>query len=245
MLHTRSLYQVCDDLFTTYPLAVKTASRDGTIRTMVLTSRDGDYGRYFMLLQDYRDGRPLYSLRPWRATEAVNIEASGGATIPNIAVNVVTNGVPVPRHGSLFGWVGGETITALVPSYTRYTPANPEPSWTVMPRVGVSEIEWPPFTETHIFGQWFWEHYRDGGVVFLGNLIAQTPETVFWMDTEAVLGSECCAVAHNIDSPDGYTLSRGRYVHFEVVRTGKSIPSLGMLLANFSKTDLATRFRQS
>jgi hypothetical protein len=223
-------------------LAVKTANRDGTILTMVLTLRDGDGVNYFTLSHDRRDGKPPYSLRPWRATDSVDIGASNNA-VPDMVFNAVTYGVPIPRHGSLFGWVYEEAITAIVPVYTTYTPENPEPSWTVMPCAAVSEKQWPSFTYEHFFGQWFWQYYQAGSIVSLGRLIAGTRATVFWIDIKAVLGSECCAVARDTRSPEGYTLPRGCYVHYEVLRSGKPLPSLGILLAESGKTDLAPRFR--
>jgi hypothetical protein len=90
-----------------------------------------------------------------------------------MTLNVVTCGVPMPRHGSLLGW-----------------------SW-------------------------------------LDDLIAGTPGTVCWINTKAVLGSDCCAVARDITSPEGHTLRRGRYVYYEALRK---------LLAAADRADLASRF---
>lgn len=98
-------------------------------------------------------------------------------------------------------------------------------------------------TDECLFGDWFWEHYRAGNLVCLGGLIAETPDTVFWVDTRAILGSGCCAVARDITSPDGYTLRRGRYVYHQALRADKPMPSLGELLADTEKIDLAPRFQ--
>jgi hypothetical protein len=243
MLGTKSLVEACHRLFATYPLAVKSANRNGTIQTMVLMLGDGDNVKYFMLSHDRRDSRPPYSLRPWRATEAVDISVSDGIALPDVVLNALTHGVPIPRHGSLFGWVYQKSITTIIPVYTTYTPTNPDPSWTAMPRAGVSEGEWPPFTNECFFGSWFWQYYRAGSIVSLSSLIAATPETVFWVDTRTLLGSECCAVARDAPSSDGYILPRGCYVHYEVLQAGEPLPSLDRLLAYDRKTDLTTRFR--
>ncbi len=63
------------------------------------------------------------------------------------------------------------------------------------------------------------------------------------MDTEAILGSGCCAVARDIKSPDGHTLRCGRYVYYQALQAAKPVPSLEVLLADTGKTDLAPRFR--
>lgn len=247
MIRTKSLYEACHELFTDYPLAARAVNRSSTIRSMVLLLRDGDDARFFVLVRDSREGRSLYSLCTWRAGGIVDIEADGSAAAPDVVVSAVTRGIPVPRHGSIFGWRWRDAVTALVAVYAEYTPASPEPSWTVMPLAGTPEAQWPPFTGERLFGRWFWDHYRAGSVISLDNLIAGTPDTVFWADTKAILGSDCCAVARDISSPDpeGPALRRGRYVYFEALRADKPVPSLGALLADPGKIDLAPRFQRS
>ena len=205
---------------------------------------DGDGARFFVLTHDRRDGRSLYSLRQRGTRETMNIEADGDAALPHVAVSVVTRGVPIPRDGSLFGWRYGNTVTALVPVYTTSTPASPDPFCAVMPRAGIPEAQWPPFTEEHLPGPWFWERYWARKIISVGGLIAETPTTVFWANTKATLGTNCCLVAHDIESGEDYTLRRGTYVYYEALRAGTPVPSLTALLAETGKIDLAPRFRR-
>jgi hypothetical protein len=114
-----------------------------------------------------------------------------------------------------------------------------------MPLVGTSEKQWPPFTNEPVFGRWFWQYYNAGKVVNLGGLIAETPCTVFWAATKGILGSDCCVVAHDIETPEGLMLPRGRYVYSEALQEGKNVPSLEILLADDRKIDLAPRFQRS
>lgn len=244
MIRTSSLPEACHELFAQYPLAARTANRSGTVRTMVLMLRDSDDARYFVLSHDRRQGKPFYSLRPRRTTDTVDIGADGGAMVPDVVVNAVIRGVPIPRDGSLFGWRRGDAVTALIPFYTTSTPASPDPFWVVMPRTGTLEAQWPPFTDERLFGRWFWEHYQAGKITSVGCLIAGTPDTVFWANTKVILGSDCCAVERDIKSPEGYTLRRGIYVYYQALRAGKPVPSLRVLLADTGKTDLAPRFRR-
>lgn len=244
MIRTTSLYEACQELFAGYPLAIRAVNHSATIRSMVLMLRDDDDVGFFVLSHDYGDGALLYSICPWPAGDVADIEADGGARVPDVLVNAVTCGVPIPRHGSIFGWMGRDAITALVVIYTDYEPARPLPRWTVMPFAGIPESQWPAFTG-RLFGYWFWEYYRTGRIVSLDDLIAETPDTVFWVNTQAILGSDCCAVVRDIRGPERYTLRRGCYVYSEALRAGEAVPSLTALLADTGKTDLAPRFRRS
>lgn len=243
MTRTNTLYEACHELFDNYPPAVTAVDCGETIRSMVLMLQDSDAARFFVLSHFQGGGGPFYSLCPWPSGSIVEIETDGAA--PDGVVHAVTLGVPIPRDGSLFGWACGETITALVTVYAEYTPEFPEPSWTVMPLAGSPEAQWPPFTGERLLGHWFWEHYRAGSVVPLSRLVAGTPDTVFWADTKAILGSDCCVVARDIRSPQGSTLPRGRYVYFQALRAGNPVPSLKELLADTSKIDLTPRFQET
>jgi hypothetical protein len=244
MIRTSSIYEACHELFADYPLAVRTASHAQAVRSMVLTVPEGDTAGFFVLSHDRLDDRACFTLRRWRTAEIMKIEADGGA-VSDVVVNAMTHGVPIPRHGSLFGWRCEDTVTSLLGVYTRYAPEYPEPSWTVMPLAGSWETQWPPFTDEHPFGRWFWEDYWAGAIVCLGGLIASTPDTIFWIETQAILGCNCCVVARDVRSPEGYTVRRGLYVYHQVLRESKPVPSLEMLLADVGKTDLSPRFQRS
>jgi hypothetical protein len=209
---------------------------------MVLMLLDGGNMRFFVLSHDRRADVHRFSLHPWRADAIENIEADGGV-VSDLAVQVVSDGVPLPQDDALFGWRHADAITALVVFYTTYAPAYQEPSWAVMPLAGVPEAQWPPFTGERLFGYWFWENYRAGNVVSVDGLVARTSKTVFWVGTQAILGSDSCAVAHDIWSPEGYVLRRGRYVYHQALRTGKPVPTLEAMLAD-GKVDLAPRFQR-
>ena len=205
---------------------------------------DGDGARFFVLTHDSRDGKSLYSLRQRGTRETIDIDGDRNAAVPDVVVNVVTRGVPIPRDGSLFGWRYGDAVTALVPVYTTSTPTSPDPFCAVMPRAGISEGRWPPFTEEHLPGPWFWEHYWARSIISVGGLIAETPAAVFWANTEATLGTNCFVVARDIESGEDYTLRRGIYVYYKALRASTPVPPLTVLLADSNKIDLAPRFRR-
>lgn len=239
MIRANFLFAACYALFARYPPAVTTATSSGSIRSMLLMLPDGDRASFFVLTHDRRNGRSLFSLRQRDASESVDIGADDDASVPEAAAEPVTRGVPIPRDGSLFGWRRGVAITALIPVYTTSTPASPEPFCAVMPRAGVPEGEWPPFTEERLPGPWFWKDYWALRIVSVAGLIAARPATVFWADTKAALGVDCCVVAQDLEDAAGYTLPRGIYAYYKVLQVGRPVTSLAVLLADSGKTDLA------
>jgi hypothetical protein len=239
-----SLYKVCYDRFADHPLAVKSVTRSGTVRSMVLMLEGPDEPGFFVLAHDFGMERPLFWLWSWPAGSIVNIE-DGSENIPDVAMNAVLHGVPIPRDGSLFGWAYDNVITALIVVYAEYTPERPEPSWAIMPRADIPSAMWPAVTGKRLFGNWSWEPQGDGQIVSIESLIARDPGTVFWVDTKAILGSDCCAVAHDISSHQGYVLGRGSYVYYQALQDRKPVPSLDTLLGDPDRIDLAGRFRRS
>ena len=249
MMLASSLYDISEKLFINYPLALDEADDGPAIRSMVLSLPDGDQVRYFMLSQHFGEGRSWYSVRLWPAGATVIIDADRDALISDTFVSAVSGGTPLPRDGSLFGWTHNGVITALIAVYTEYSPEVPEPCWSVMPCADVPDARWPPFTREPLIGNWFWElaeagRVEPGRIVSIEGLIAGTSEKVFWVGTETVFGSDCCVVAEDIWSPEGYTLPSGCYVYHEVLRAGSPIPSVHELLDSADKTDLARRFHR-
>ena len=242
MVPASRAYLACRNLFNEYPLAVSAANHVPTIHSIVLMLGDDDDVRFFVLVRNNGTGGPTYTLCPWRGDGIVSITADGDG-VPDPAAEAVMRGVPLPQDGSMFGWTCQEIVTALIVVFARYTPETPVPAWSVMPLAGIPKAQWPPFTCEHLFGHWFWEHYQAGDIVSLDGFIAETPETFFWVDTQAILGSDCCVVARDIKTPEGRILRRGKYLTAAALQPGAAVPSLTELLADTSKIDLAPRFQ--
>jgi hypothetical protein len=241
MVPASRAYLACRYLFNEYPLAVSAVDHVPAMHTMVLMLRNGADVRFFVLMRIRSKGRTDYTLSSWRARGGVEIAADGGE-VPELAANVVEQGVPVPRDGLLFGWACQEAVTALIVVYASYRPESPMPAWSVMPLVGTPESQWPPFSIELFFGRWFWKDHRAGNVVRLDGLISANPGIVFWLDTYQALGSDCCVVACDIKTSEGRILRRGRYLGAAALRAAAAVPSLTSLLAAAGKTDLASRF---
>ena len=242
VIQTVSLYQICKRLFNDYPLAVRAADGNGSSRSMVLMAGEGDDVEFCVLSHDCSDSELPYSVRPWPSGREVHITPKGGIDIPEAVAGALINGIPLPRHGSVFGWTENGTITALVVFYTEYDPARTLPRWSVMPMAGMPESRWPPFIGERVFGKWFWGYCQNRATAPLDGLIARNPDAVFWVDARATIGSDCCVVARDLARPEHYLLPRGRYIYSETLRSGQPLPSFRELLAYSGKVDLSTRF---
>jgi hypothetical protein len=230
---TKTMHERCGDLLAAYPLALSDHN------TMVLMTAEGREAKFFIL--NCASGRGCYQLLPWRTRDVFDIDAETW-DIPAWVTDVITHGVPLPRHGSMFGWKCGKDIAALTVAYTQYEPEHPVPNFMLMPLVGLPESQWPPFAGEHLFGQWFWDHHRAGRLVSVAGLIAGSRDTVFWVAPEgATAGS--VAVRAAVSGKCG-TLQRGVYAYQGDLRARKPGRSLDVLLADPGKTDLAPRFRR-
>lgn len=240
MTCAEALYKTCEELFVKYPLAVRADGGDEASRSMVLLLREDV--AFFVLWLDREEDGITYSISSWSAGDDARISAHSGTGMTDTLARAICSGVPIPRDGSLFGWTPGDVVIALIVVYAEYVPDSPEPSWTIMPLAGTAESEWPPFVGERLFGPWFWEHYHNGNIISLASLIARNPDTVFWVDATAAIGSSCCVVAGDISDSSGHVLRRGRYVYFQVLRAGTTMPPVAALLAGPGKADLAPKF---
>jgi hypothetical protein len=242
MIGISSLYKNCQELFSEYPLAVRADNGGEAARSMVLMVHEGP--TFFVLRLDYDKGKPVYSIGPWPAGAIEEILADGDLPVSDTLANALTYSVPIPQDGSLFGWIHGDAVTALIVVYADES-ESPVPSWAIMPLAGTPERQWPPFTDERLFGSWFWKHYSAGEIVCLGALVAETPGAVFWVDTKTAIGSDCCAVKRDIKTSTGHILRRGSYIYFQALRERERAPSLEALLADAGKVDLAPRYDRS
>jgi hypothetical protein len=243
MTCAEALYETCEELFVKYPQAVRADGGDQTSRSMVLLLREDV--AFYVLWLDHDEDEINYSIGPWSAGDEAQISVHRSTGITDTLVRAICSGVPIPRDGSLFGWTPDDVVLALIVVYAEYAPDSPEPSWTIMPLAGAAESQWPPFVGERLFGPWFWEYYQAGNIISLRDLIAQHPDTVFWVDATAALGSASCVVADDISDSCGHVLRRGRYVYFQALRAGKAVPPLEALLADPGKADLAPQLEWS
>jgi hypothetical protein len=238
---TNSLYEACHGLFATYPQAARAV--DSGVWSIVIMLEDGPNAGYFVLSQDCGKGKPVYSFWPWPAGDVIAIADERADPPPELLADVLSRGVPIPRDGSMFGWTFEGVVTALVVIYVESAADFGEPGWAVMPRVGASNEQWPSFTGERLFAHWSWDRCKSGRMMSVEEVIAGTAETVWWVDTRAVIGSDTCVVSRDVVSPEGLTVPRGRYAYYQALGSPETIPPLGALLDGPGKVDLAPRFQ--
>jgi len=232
------LHEKCGNLFRAYPLAWDEPACG--VRSMVLMQEGAP--EFFILAEFSGKGTPRFRLLPWREEGAVSIEPGAAVPVPPRMARVVTSGIPLPRDGSLFGWVSDGRVCGLLKFRVRYSREQPVPRYSPMPLAALPESRWPAWVRCGLFGTWFWEGVRAGSITDLAPLIAATPRTVFWARTRTALGSDCAAVARDV-AGKGIILPAGVYAYFGPQQDGAEIPSLETLLAGPGLTDLAPRFR--
>ena len=238
-----SPYEACDKLFADHREAVGAVDLDGTTCSMVLSLPAGDQARFYTLTRERTAGGPFYFLAPWQGDDIIDIDIEGGA-LPGDAATAVSCGIPLPRHGSLYGWVHHGLVSSLIVVRARRTAESREPTWSLLPLAGTPKRAWPPFAGTRWLGSWFWDQVQEGRLVSLARLVAATTGDVFWLDSAPGLAASCLAIAHDVTAPEGYTLPRGCYLYYKSLRAGTTLPLLPDLLSDTAKVDLAPRFKR-
>ena len=229
-----SVYETCINLFDAYPDAIERTGSKIRAMTLILNTR-GEARVY--ILTHVSGEQPLCSLQMWPGSTRTKIEP-GTAAIQPEDNRVLSEGVPLPRDGRLYGYVVDKEVTTLIAFYTNDDP----PGVSTIPRLGIDNTRWAPFTRDRVAGHSFWDLYHAGRIIDLGPLISAHPRTVFWVDTIKMLGCGVTAVARDIAGRDGIVLPAGVYVYYKVQQDGIAVPSLETLLADPGRTDLAPRF---
>jgi hypothetical protein len=150
----------CVQLFERYPLAVTPHAAGTGYRSLVLLSRAGGPPSFFVLTQASDD---LFVIRSWHRGGGVNQQIRPGEPVPVIVRQAVTGGIPVPRDGTLLGWVTGRQVTVMMAVHSRqpetWDDPVPVPEIRVLPLAGTCEpLHWPPFTAGPLDDGRLWEY---------------------------------------------------------------------------------------
>ena len=241
-----ALFAACSRLFRRYPLAVRLSFAHGGYQSMVLMNRAAGPASFFVLTQA-RDG--LFSIRSWHRHDGVDQEIRPGEPVSRVVQQVITNGMPVPQHGTLLGWVTDRQVTAMLAVHGRqpetWDVAAPVPEIRVMPMAGTSELpHWPPFTTSPLEDGRLWEYLEWGGIVDIGPLVAQSSGRAFWVPSPDRRGARhgCVVVKDNLPAKE-YWLPAGVYLDHWTLREGIQVPPADDLLTLPGVVDLARRPR--
>lgn len=227
---TDSVYAACERLFRDYQPAVRTIDLAGTLDMMVLMNVSGDDAAFFTLARD-REDKLFYTVTQWGGQDRADIEAGGD--VPQPVADAVSRALPLPRDGSLFGWVDGGEVTAVIAFYCDTD--DDYPVFSVMPRADAAPGQWPPVQA--LFGPWFWDAHRAGQAVSLAPVIARSPGRFFWVPGTQ---SGMLVVGETLREP--VTVPAGVYAYHQAVRDGE-VPPLADVTADPRRADLAPRFQ--
>jgi hypothetical protein len=235
-------------LFSRYPLAVTPHSADGGYRSMVLMNRAAGPASFFVLSQ-IRDDR--FIVYPWNRREGVSREIRPRQSVSGNIHQVVSGSMPVPRDGTLLGWVTDYQVTVMLAVHCRQPETWDDPVCApeirVMPMAGTSELlHWPPFTASPLDDGRLWEYVDRGQIVDIVPLITQSARRAFWVpspDRPSTRHEKGCVVIMDNLPADEYWLPAGVYLDHWTLREGIQAPPACHLLTLPGVVDLAQRLR--
>ena len=259
-------FAACLRLFRSYPLAVNHHFSDsaelskasvqgqrsegsatpgysgGWQRSIVLRHRGFEGSGFYVLTQDPGEH---FTLRPWHRGEGERQQISLGAPVPVTSHRVITEGMPVPRDGTLLGWVSDRQVTVLLSVYhgnARSLVSGPQVR--VLAMVGSEPARWPPFTARPLDDGRLWEYVERGEIVDLGPLIACNAGGASWVPSQnpgrAGQGHGCAVVGRNLLTEE-YWVPAGIYMDHWMLREGVPTPPATHLLTLPGTTDLSRR----
>jgi hypothetical protein len=197
---------------------------------MVLAARSAGSATFSVLIMERDD---LFVIRPWDRRDWARVEIRPGEQVPSATSRLIAASVPVPRDGSLLGWVAGGQVRAILAAHGRL----PEP-WddpfivpgiTVLPLSGSDRGKWPPgrLTERQL-----WEHSAKGQLADVSKMVARRTGYAFWVPGGHVVVTERMGTAE-------CWLAAGVYAEQQALREGLPVPSARELLASPGVADLA------
>jgi hypothetical protein len=239
-MHTQSgaaTFAACLQLFRFHPLAVAPPGTDGADGSMVLRHRKAGY---FVLT---REGGDAFVLRSWNSRDGIEEKIRPRESVPDLVCEVIARCLPVPRHGTLLGWITGKQVTALLPVHSAPDPGSsspaPGPEVRVLPLEETSqEWHWPPFTLDPLDEWRLWEYVDWNELVDVAPLIDEHPGCVLWVPSPDGRRTGHVIVTENLRA-EKYWMPAGVYADHWTLREGLPAPSVGELLKRPKVVDLA------
>lgn len=175
-------FTACLRLFRSYPLAVRRHYAEHRYGSLVLMDHGADGARFFVLIMEWDD---LFVLRPWDRRDSARVEIRRDEPVPADARQVIESAVPVPRDGTLLGWLAGRQVQAMLAVYGRLTEPWDDPAAVpgilVMPPVGSQPASWPALAANPLNDGRLWEYVARGQLADLTPLVSRRPGRVYWV----------------------------------------------------------------
>jgi len=267
-------FAACLRLFRSYPLALNpscpgdpgpVAARHaaGWRGSIVLRHKGFDDPGFYVLAQHPAEH---FTLRPWRAGDGEYHEIRPGTPVPVVSHRVVTEGMPVPRDGSLLGWVSDRQVTALLTVHHERPggrcgdggrggegggkadgaglAARPRvPEVRVLAMVGSEPVRWPPFAASPLDDGRLWDYLERGELVDLAPLLNRA-EGACWVPSQhpdrARRGHGCAVIGRSLEGLE-YWVPAGVYMDHWMLREGVPTPPASHLVTLPGATHLSRR----
>ena len=250
-------FAACLRLFRSYPLAVNSLhpvdtgagtaghpvrgqhERDqaaaprhaGWRRSIVLWHRGAGGACCYVLTQDPGDDFALWT---WRPRGATCQRIRPGLPVPATSHQVITEGMPVPRHGALLGWVSDRQATAMMPVFHGHPEEHCAPQLRVLALSGSEPLHWPPFSVSPLDDGRLWEYVDRGQIVDLAPVIGRSESGAYWVPSQnparAVRGHGCVVVRRPI-ATDEYWVPAGVYMDHWMLREQVPAPPASHLVS--------------
>jgi len=237
------VFAACLRLFRDYPLAVRRHYAEHRYGSLILRERGVGGPRFFVLIMERDD---LFVIRPWDRRDCAAVEVLRGEPVPAGVRRVIESGVPVPRDGTLLGWLAGRQVQAVVAAYGRLTEPWDDPSAVpgilVMPFVGSQPADWPPFAAAPLNDRRLWQYLARGQLADLTPLVSRQPGCMFWVPGAAGLASRRpgarVVVTERLDT-EKFWLPAAVYADYWTLREGTPRWTSRQLPALSGVTDMA------
>jgi hypothetical protein len=157
-----------------------------------------------------------------------------GLPVPATAHQVITEGMPIPRHGALLGWVSDRQATALMPVF-HGRPGEPGgPQLRVLALSGSHPLHWPPFSASPLDDGLLWEYVDRGQIVDLTPVIGSSASGAYWVPSQNPVRAERghgCVVVRRPMATDEYWVPAGVYMDHWMLREQVPAPPASHLVS--------------
>ena len=240
-----SVFAACLRLFYRYPLAIRRHYAEHRYGSLVLMNRAAGRVRFFVLIMERDD---LFVIRPWDRRDGGRVAIRRDEPVPDDIREAIESAVPVPRDGTLLGWMDGYKVQAVVAVYGRLTEPWDDPAAVpgvlVMPFAGSQPADWPPLSDSPLDGGRLWQYLERGHLADLTAVAARRPGSVYWVpgqDGRAGGWAGARIVVTERMSTDKFWLPAGVYTDRVALREGTPLWTAGQLLALPGVIDLGAR----
>jgi hypothetical protein len=227
-------------------MAVRRHYAEHRYGSMVLASPRQGAGaaRFYVLIMEWDD---LFVLRHWDRRTGPRIEIGRDRPSPGDAGPLIDGCVPVPRDGTLLGWLAGRQVRAVLAAHGRlpepWDDASVLPGITVLPLAACPPAEWPPFADDPLAGGRLWRHVERGHLVDLAPLLAARAGRAFAVPGGGPPGRRSrprIVVTERLAAGE-FWLPAGVYADHRSLLDGPQALTPRQLLAQPGVTDLAGR----